>query len=67
MGYKVRYVPGSGNDIRWRNISAVPRQVNLTALVKNMNYSIEVLASTIKGDGPFNKPPLFALTNQKSK
>ena len=42
------------------------REVNLTGLMKNMNYSIRVLASTDKGDGN-NSNPVFFVTNQDGK
>ncbi|KAJ7386427.1 hypothetical protein OS493_008552 [Desmophyllum pertusum] len=39
-------------------------QANLTGLVKNQDYRIRVLASTIKGDGNYSDPPLIDQTNQ---
>ena len=39
------------------------REVNLTGLKKNMNYSVRVSASTDKGDGNYSDPEFF-LTNQ---
>ena len=39
------------------------REVNLTGLIKNMNYSVRVLATTDKGDGNYSDPEVF-LTNQ---
>jgi len=39
------------------------REVNLTGLINNMNYSIRVLASTDKGDGKYSDPEFF-VTNQ---
>ena len=42
------------------------REVNLTGLINNMNYSIRVLASTDKGDGKYSDPEFF-VTNQDGK
>jgi len=38
-------------------------EANLTGLIKNMNYTVRVLASTDKGDGNYSDPEVF-LTNQ---
>ena len=42
------------------------RRANLTDLVKNQNYNISVLASTVKGNGPYSDP-IYVMTNQDSK
>ena len=42
------------------------RELNLTGLKKNMNYSVKVLASTEKGDGNYSDPEFF-VTNQAGK
>ena len=42
------------------------REVNLTGLIKNIMYSVRVLASTDKGNGNYSDPELFA-TNQDGK
>ena len=42
------------------------REVNLTGLIKNIMYSVRVLASTDKGDGNYSDPELF-VTNQDGK
>jgi len=36
---------------------------NLTDLIINMKYRISVLASTVKGDGPYSSSKVFT-TNQ---
>ena len=41
-------------------------QANLTSLKNDTKYNISVLASTIKGDGPYSNS-VFVTTNQKSK
>lgn len=42
------------------------REANLTDLIKNQNYRISVLASTIKGPGDYSDP-ITVLTNQARK
>ena len=42
------------------------RKANLTDLIKNQEYNISVLASTIKGSGDYSDP-ITVLTNQSSK
>ena len=39
------------------------REVNLTGLIRDMNYSVRVLASTDKGNGDYSDPEYF-VTNQ---
>jgi len=61
--YTVGY---QANDSRVENRTVVfvpNREVNLTGLLKSMNYSVRVLASTIKGDGNYSDPEFF-VTNQ---
>ena len=42
------------------------QQANLTGLKNDTRYNISVLASTVKGDGPYSQP-IFVSTNQDSK
>ena len=42
------------------------RKAYLNGLIKNQRYNISVLASTIKGDGPFS-PSIYVKTNQDGK
>ncbi len=41
-------------------------QTNLTGLKEYVNYSISVLASTVKGNGPASRP-ITVITDQDSK
>ena len=41
-------------------------QANLSGLIKDQEYNISVLATTIKGDGPYSDP-ITIVTNQSSK
>ena len=47
-------------------VCAPKREANLTDLIKNMNYSVRVLASTVKGNGNYSKPKFWE-TNQDGK
>ena len=61
--YTVGY---QANDSRVENTTVIfvpNREVNLTGLIKSMNYSVRVLASTDKGDGKYSDPEFF-VTNQ---
>ena len=46
-----------------RTVYVPKRKANLTGLIKNMNYSVRVLASTDKGEGNYSDPEFF-VTNQ---
>lgn len=59
--YTVSYQ--ANNSFLAENITVDVREVNLTGLIKNMNYSVRVLASTDKGDGNYSDPKFF-VTNQ---
>ena len=61
--YTVRYQAISSALVENTTVYVPTREVNLTGLIKNMNYSVSVLASTIKGDGNYSDPEFF-LTNQ---
>ena len=61
--YTVSY-QAIGSPVEDTTVVFVPnREVNLTGLVKSMNYSVRVLASTDKGDGNYSDPEFF-VTNQ---
>ena len=61
--YTVRYQAISSALVENTTVSAPTREVNLTGLIRNMNYSVSVLASTDKGDGNYSDPKFF-ITNQ---
>lgn len=42
------------------------KEVNLTGLIKNESYNVSVLATTVKGDGPYSYPKIF-VTNENSE
>lgn len=66
-GYTITYKSQTQNDNG--NVSVAPdvRQKELTGLKKYVNYSITVLASTVKGHGPASDPVIFVRTDQDSK
>ncbi len=69
LGYTVSYQAVSGALVEHTTVYAPTREANLTGqtgLIKNMNYSIRVLASTIKGNGKYSDP-VFFVTNQDGK
>jgi len=61
--YTVSYQAISSLLVENTTVDAPTREVNLTGLIKNMNYSVRVLASTDKGDGNYSDPEYF-VTNQ---
>ena len=61
--YTVSYQANSSSLVENITVSVPAREVNLTGLIKNMNYSVRVLASTDKGDGNYSDP-VFFVTNQ---
>ena len=70
LTYTVRYQmsgEGGGNaSINSTTVVFPTPQANLTGLKNDTRYNISVLASTIKGDGPYSQP-IFVSTNQDSK
>ena len=42
------------------------KEANLTGLIKDESYNVSVLATTVKGDGPYSVPKEFT-TNEDSK
>ena len=63
LSYTVSYQAISSALVENTTVNVPTREVNLTGLIKNMNYSVSVLASTDKGDGNYSDPEVF-LTNQ---
>ena len=63
ISYTVRYQAISSALVENTTVYFPTREVNLTGLIKNMNYSVRVLASTDKGDGNYGDPEFF-ITNQ---
>ncbi|XP_078355113.1 protein sidekick-1-like isoform X16 [Oculina patagonica] len=61
--YTVSYQAVTSALVENTTVNATTREANLTGLIKNMNYSIRVLASTIKGNGKYSDPEFF-ITNQ---
>ena len=70
QSYTVRYQAIGGITVNapvsFTNVTFPTRMVNLTGLIKNQRYNISVLASTVKGGGPYS-PPISASTNEDSK
>ena len=61
--------------VRYRSVSVegpfntttvFTKEVNLTGLIKNESYNVSVLATTVKGDGPYSVPKEFT-TNEDGK
>ena len=63
LSYTVSYQAISSALVENKTVYVPTREVNLTGLIKNMNYSVRVLATTDKGDGNYSDPEVF-LTNQ---
>ena len=61
--YTVRYQATSNNHGNERIVLAPTMSANLTDLIINMEYRISVLASTVKGDGPYSNN-ISVTTNQ---
>ena len=66
ISYTVRYQAISSALVENTTVYFPTREVNLTGLIRNMNYSVSVLASTDKGDGKYSDPEFF-VTNQDGK
>ena len=48
------------------NTTVVTKEANLTGLIKDESYNVSVLATTVKGDGPYSVPIILP-TNENSK
>ena len=66
ISYNVSYQTTDGSSEFTMKVDAPVLQANLTDLIKDTEYSIRVLASTIKGDGNYSDP-ITVQTNQDSK
>ena len=70
LSYTVMYQAIGGESLDApaynKTVDSSLRRANLTDLIKNQNYSISVLATTSKGNGPYSDPKYF-ITNQDSK
>ena len=73
LSYTVKY-QAVGDDnvtleegpVNTTTVGVLALQANLSGLIKNQRYNISVLATTIKGDGPYSDP-ITEITNQDSK
>ena len=61
--------------VRYRSVSVegpfntttvFTKETNLTGLIKDESYNVSVLATTVKGDGPYSDPKEFT-TNEDGK
>ena len=66
ISYTVNYQSISSLLVENLTVYFPTREVNLTGLIRDMNYSVRVLASTGKGDGNYSDPDFF-VTNQDGK
>lgn len=56
----------ASTSINTTTVDSRSLQANLTSLKNDTKYNISILASTIKGDGPYSDS-IFVTTNQDSK
>ena len=66
LSYNVTYTMVNQNVTTTKQIEAPTLQVNLTGLRANTNYSITVMASTIKGHGPAS-PAIYVNTQMEGE
>jgi len=66
ISYAVSYQAISSALVENLTVYFPTREVILTGLIKSMNYSVRILASTDKGDGKYSDPEFF-VTNQDGK
>lgn len=66
LTYNVSYQSLTQNDVGNKVVGYPANQTELTGLKKFVNYSITVLASTLKGSGK-TSDPIFVITDQDSK
>ena len=64
LSYNVTYTMMNQNVTTTKQIEPPTLQVNLTELRANTNYSITVMASTIKGHGPAS-PAIYVSTQKE--
>jgi len=64
MGYIIRYHSGTSSGQQRKEVSSPStRFADLTHLTKNTNYTITVLASNGKGNGPASDPIVVATSD----
>ena len=61
--YTVRYQAITSSNMENKTVLAPIMSANLTDLIISMDYRISVLASTVKGNGPYSNEKLVT-TNQ---
>ncbi len=67
LHYTVFYKESAGGGAeRMEKVNSPTRQIELKPLKKYTEYSIQVLAATVKGDGP-RSVPITVRTDQDSK
>lgn len=66
LSYNVTYTMMNQNVTTTKQIEPPTLQVNLTELRANTNYSITVMASTIKGHGPAS-PAIYVSTQKEGE
>ena len=64
--YTVFYKKSNGGEEKSENVSSQAHQVLLKKLAEFTNYSIQVLAATVIGDGP-RSDPIRVPTDEDSK
>ena len=63
--YTVRYRSVSVEGL-FTTTTVFTKEANLTGLIKDESYNVSVLATTVKGDGPYSVPKEFT-TNEDGK
>ena len=63
--YTVRYRSVSVEGL-FTTTTVFTKEANLTGLIKGESYNVSVLATTVKGDGPYSVPKEFT-TNEDRK
>ena len=66
LRYTVTYKALPSGSPQTKVVNAPTRQATLTGLNEYTNYSITVLASTVKGDGNVSNP-IIVITDEDSK
>ena len=65
ISYTVRYRAVSAEG-PFNTTTVMRKEANLTGLIKDEFYNVSVLATTVKGDGPYSYPKIF-VTNENSE
>ena len=66
ISYTVTYKELPGGSTNSQKVYAATTQATLTGLKKYTNYSIDVLASTLKGNGNSSEP-IIVITGEDSR